>query len=469
MHAFAILLIASIALPVERSALAATAGTAPRSDSPWTPFVGCWKSAAETEAETSAVPLGDDAPRAMTCILPVPGDPLSAEFVELANGTETGRSRIRADGTFEGFAAQQCVGRESARFSVDGARVFVRGELICGEGPSERIAAIFSITAAGDLLHVRGRDDDADPRVVFRSLSAVAHDRVPLAVREALSSNDPASEASRQSIAIRTLDADVLAETARSAPAAVVEIWLAATIMAGAEPPVMSEELRNALQGAAVPPRVVALLEAFADPARHAVAYSSAGAETIRLEEVDGGRFMRSATAGTFGATNAADGRAWRCNDLIYGAGGRNFQISAASAQLIESTCPGALSLATMLRAARAYEGSLDRHAPTPVPGATAPVMEPMPAPTTVGAPPKNRPDGTPREPGTRELPPSAPAPSQRQPPPSAPAPAPSQRQPPRSAPAPATRQPAPSAPAPQAPAPSAPVRRPHVGEVRGA
>jgi hypothetical protein len=225
---------------------------------------------------------------------------------------------------------------------------------------------------------------------------------------------------------------------------------------------VMTNELRDALRGADVPGRVVALLEAFADPARYAVIYSAAGAEAVRLENVAGGRSGLPVTTGSIWSPSRSDQRTWRCNDLIYAAAaGRSADLSAARAQLVEAACPGALSLATMLRATGAYEGSLERSGQALSAGTTAPTMGEMPAPISVGAPQKQRPGEPTSAPGTRELPPSAPAPTTRQPPPQEPAP--STRQPPPSAPAPSTRQPPPSEPAPRSPDPSNPVRRPGV------
>jgi hypothetical protein len=287
-------------------------------------------------------------------------------------------------------------------------------------------------------------------------------DRVPSGLRGSIAEFDLVSAARRAEVGGHALLADVLAEAARSAPAAVVEIWLAATILAGAEPPVMTNELRDALRGADVPGRVVALLEAFADPARYAVIYSAAGAEAVRLENVAGGRSGLPVTTGSIWSPSRSDQRTWRCNDLIYAAAaGRSADLSAARAQLVEAACPGALSLATMLRATGAYEGSLERSGQAPSAGTTAPTMGEMPAPISVGAPQKQRPGEPTSAPGTRELPPSAPAPTTRQPPPQEPAP--STRQPPPSAPAPSTRQPPPSEPAPRSPDPSNPVRRPGV------
>lgn len=407
MNAFSILLVAAtISLPGDH-ALGSPQTAASSIVDPWAAFLGCWQAPAESSG------VAENQAARITCVIPVEGDPLSAEFVEFENGAETGRSRIRADGTIGAFAAGECSGRESARFSADGARVFLRGELTCADRPTERIAAIYSISAAGQLLHVRGRDDDADPRVSFRSLEAVELDGVPLALRGSLSEVAPASAARRAELSRYALDADVVSGAARSAPAAVVEIWIAATILAGADAPVMTNALRNALRGDDVPSRIVAVLEAFAEPTKYAVIYSPDGADVIRLQSVAGGGTRASSTIGVAQPASGRERPTLRCLDLFMEASAQwPNDLSVGRAQVLEVYCPGLLNHWKVLRATAASRGSPERTG-EPAPASTP--IHPVPeraAPILDGVPQKPRTAEPTPVPAGREIP-AAPKPAE--------------------------------------------------------
>ena len=442
-------------------AMSVGSASAPRSESPWAPFIGCWRDSYETTtgAEARAV----DARNAMTCILPVQGDPLSADVVVLANGAEQRRSRLRADGTSEGFAVRGCSGSETARFSLDGTRVLVRGEVACADKPIERIAAIFAITARGSLLHVQGRDDETAPRALFRSLDVVESSSVPPALRDALLPFEAEALARRHGISLRAidLDTDALTETARGLPPAVTEIWLAAMISEGTAPPRLDDAMQEALRGAGVPSRVVALLEAFADPAGHDIAFSSAGAATSRTVPSGGPVSTNSQE------TSRDVGRSSHCAERIGMLGVAPAEINlseipAARVLSIGAECPGAMSLETVLRASGAYQGSLDAYARNPSAEPMTPTGDVQSHPTPVGGPASSQPRELGREPrpsdsGPREVVPSKNRPGE------SPRSEPTRREPARSEPVrrePVRSEPSRSEPVQKVPAP-APVRRP--------
>lgn len=442
-------------------AMSVGSAAVPRSESPWAPFIGCWRDSHETT--TGAGTRAVDARNAMTCILPVQGDPLSADVVVLSNGAEQRRSRIRADGTSEAFAVPGCSGAETARFSLDGSRVLVRGEVACVNKPVERIAAIFAITARGSLLHVQGHDDELEPRTSFRSLDVVESGSVPSALRDALLPFEAEALVRRQEISRRAidLDTDALTETARGLPPAVTEIWIAAMISEGTEPPRMDDAMQDALRGAGIPSRVVALLEAFADPAGHAIEFSSAGAATSRTVP-SGGPVSTNPQA-----TLREDERSSHCAERMgmLGVARADINLSeipAARVLSIGADCPGAMSLETMLRASGAYQGSLEAYARNPSAAPLTPTGDVQLHPTPVGGPAPSQPRELGREPrpsdsGPREVVPIKNRPSE------SPRSEPTRREPERREPVrnePVRSEPVRSEPVQKEPAP-APVRRP--------
>ncbi len=245
--------------------------------SPWLSFVGCWQQA--------------EAPRGqpMTCILPVAGDPLSVDLVLVRDGRdgdELQRSRLTADGTIATIASADCRGTESTRFALDGARVYLRGDLTCGTDGARRTVGLFAISPDARLIQVQGRDDVSEPKVSFRVLDAVPLSRVPRLVRSDLQAHDVLATEERASAARQSVTADAVIETSRSVGAPVTEIWLAAQAAEARVTLEVDEPTRDALVAGAVPSRVIDLLVALAAPMYHQIALGEDGARVAAADAV---------------------------------------------------------------------------------------------------------------------------------------------------------------------------------------
>src|SRR5690606_2264829 len=66
------------------------------------------------------------------------------------------RSTMTADGVARPVTGEGCAGTETARFSDDGARVYVSGEITCGDGPAQRTSGVLSISETGEWVDVHG-------------------------------------------------------------------------------------------------------------------------------------------------------------------------------------------------------------------------------------------------------------------------------------------------------------------------
>jgi hypothetical protein len=94
------------------------AGQAPQGGS-WLAWHGCWRAAGADALEGQIL-----------CVLPG-ADRMEARFVTFADGVMTGSTAVRADGAPRPVEEGGCTGTESARWSGDGRRVLLRGELDC--------------------------------------------------------------------------------------------------------------------------------------------------------------------------------------------------------------------------------------------------------------------------------------------------------------------------------------------------
>jgi hypothetical protein len=407
-------MIAGLALAV---GIAAQAPPPAPDATPWMPFLGCWGS----EAESRRNPI--------TCVLSVEGDPLAADLVELRNGMEVRRSRVRADGTVSAIESAECEGRESARFSLDATRVYLHGEVACDGASVTRSVSLLAITPEARLLHVSGRDAVDEPNVAFRALRGIPWSRLPKVVRRDLEHLEAAVFAQRTAMSRVALSSAAVVETSRSMGAPVSEIWLAAVVADSPMWTPLDASAREELVTAGVPARVIDLLAALEYPNESSVELSAKGARVVTRDQLaDQFALQRTvlrlaqAMAGAGGASpGRSDGAlpapASVCSSLagvFFGGGGFGAaaSVSAQGArQLLLHGCrnfvvgdPRVFDVAFGI-----YPGSMADHAAAAAPS-TAPMGHPAPEPIPLGGLGGNT-GGSSSSPGSRQ---PAPAPPSR-------------------------------------------------------
>jgi hypothetical protein len=99
--------------------VAPASGGAPAVAPTWDAWLGCWRAVGEAS-------LGEG----VVCVLPG-GDAASVRIVTIEGGEPAGETVLRADGIARAVDEGGCTGQESAYWSRDGRRVFVRTELDC--------------------------------------------------------------------------------------------------------------------------------------------------------------------------------------------------------------------------------------------------------------------------------------------------------------------------------------------------
>ena len=117
---------------------------APTSDPRWTAWVGCW-GAGPMDA------LGGALARPV-CVVPAGGS--AVDIVSIADGRVAARERIDANGEQRPAERDGCTGWQSARWSADGRRVYLRSEHQCAAGVKRSSSGLVAMSPAGEWLDV---------------------------------------------------------------------------------------------------------------------------------------------------------------------------------------------------------------------------------------------------------------------------------------------------------------------------
>jgi hypothetical protein len=278
-----ILLLAAPTAPAGAEAAPADgAEAARRSDvaqSPnWLAWIGCWR------------PVGEEAPEgSMVCMLP--GETAtSVRIATLVDGSITEETVLHADGAPRAVEEGGCRGTETARWSSDGRRVFVRSEFDCG-GLARVSTGVLALVAENEWIDVQAltvAEQHASRSVRYR---AVRPEATPAVVASQLPQDRRLVQETARMQASMPLDEAAVIEASRAVAPPVVEALLAARQHGFG----MSAALLQRLEREQVPSSVIDMMIALSYPG------------TFALRE----RPHSAAAAETAGAAGAA-GAAWR-------------------------------------------------------------------------------------------------------------------------------------------------------------
>ena len=119
------------------------------SDGRWTAWVGCWQASGR-----DATTLTPDKPLPTVCVVPVAGN-ATVDLVTV-NGTTAVTERVDANGSRRTVNREGCNGWETASFSADGKRIYLRSEYQCTGNRLRTSTGIMSISPNGEWLDVQG-------------------------------------------------------------------------------------------------------------------------------------------------------------------------------------------------------------------------------------------------------------------------------------------------------------------------
>ena len=127
-------------------------------DARWTPWVGCWQASAR-DAITQQ--LSPDKAMPVVCIVPAEGTGM-IDLITVNGTTASEPEHIDANGTKRTVNREGCTGWETAEFSPNGKRIYLRSEHQCTGNRLRTSTGVMSISPNGEWLDVQGVKVDAN-------------------------------------------------------------------------------------------------------------------------------------------------------------------------------------------------------------------------------------------------------------------------------------------------------------------
>ena len=208
------------------SALAILALSAPQAHAQYAPgprwlgWLGCWSGA----PAGLTIENGPTAPRTV-CITPT----RDADVVDISatsEGKVVSRDHIDASGRPQAIDGTGCRGTQTARWSGDGRRVFLKSSVTC-EGVQTEMSAILAMTSSGNWLDVRrvAAGEGVDVRVARYRDVGVSHD-VPGEVASALDARGNFISQDARAESGTAVGTNAIIEASRLVDSSVVEAWI---------------------------------------------------------------------------------------------------------------------------------------------------------------------------------------------------------------------------------------------------
>ena len=258
-------------------AFAATAAAStPEMDPRWLPWIGCWSPSGATE---DAAPAVSGVQR--VCVMPVDGAE-GVEIVNVANGEIISRVRIDASGERQPVNREGCTGWESARWSADAERLYLRSELTCSGSIARHSSGIIAVVSPSDWVDVQVvRVGDQQSTRILRYRSAADSTALSREIAGAVRDLELARQTARLAAASTPTMPDIV-EASREVESAVVEAWL---LQRMPRLTVDGVSLRR-LADARVSTSVIDLVVALGAPERYADRLATRGYTFMRIDPV---------------------------------------------------------------------------------------------------------------------------------------------------------------------------------------
>ena len=239
-------------------------------DGRWRAFAGCWE-------PISPDGIGAADPKGLrVCVLPSAG-PSAVDIVNVTNGKVAERTHVEATGQSHPIGREGCTGVESAQWSADSLRVFLKAELTC-DGVHRTTSGILAIAPSGDWVDVQGVTTGRNSGVHVARYRPVADlAGYPAEVTTALPRTQLATSLSRGAASGPLSGADVL-DAVKHVDAPVVEAWL---LDRGQGFQLDAKQLAQ-LADAGVPGSVTDLMVALSFPKQFAIRQGARDAEMVR-------------------------------------------------------------------------------------------------------------------------------------------------------------------------------------------
>jgi hypothetical protein len=182
----------------------------------WQAWIGCWTPSipGQTVVDLKLAPV--------ICITPT-SNPNAIELATLGETKVLGRDTIDASGTEQTITTKNCAGSQTARWSADERRVYLRSASTC-DGLKSTTSAILSMSPEGEWLEVRGVSAGGGENVRVARYRAV---QIPDSTLNAISGGDRVMASAAARVAAGApVGTAAITEAVKNADLKVVEAWI---------------------------------------------------------------------------------------------------------------------------------------------------------------------------------------------------------------------------------------------------
>lgn len=180
-------------------------------DARWLPWLGCW---------TEVGGAGD-----LLCVRPS-GVETGVELLTVRDGRIEASERLRADGVARETSREGCKGTESAAFSSDGRRLYLRSDFSCEGDVARRGTGIVAMVGPTEWVRVETVEVAGKTAAVTERYREAPATPTGLGLEDLTAGREMAVNAARRAGAVRP-SVDDLIEASRHVDAEAVATWVA--------------------------------------------------------------------------------------------------------------------------------------------------------------------------------------------------------------------------------------------------
>jgi hypothetical protein len=263
-----------VVLALAGVALSAGTATAQTGDARWLPWLGCW------EADGAGTP--EDL---MVCVRP---EQSGVEIATISDGVTASTRTLIADGQSHPIDTEDCTGWQTARFSEDGRRVFLRSEVTCEGGVTRTGSGIMAVISPAMWLDAQsiGLNGETVPR-------AIRYRPAPTEVARAAGYSVPVDRIAAAIDARLIASADLSLDDVIEASGHVDDDALQAFLAESGQPFDLDAEAITRLADAGVSDGVIDMVVAVSYPQRFAVDREASDAAMLEPELDERARYDR--------------------------------------------------------------------------------------------------------------------------------------------------------------------------------
>lgn len=192
---------------------------AAQEDSRWLAWAGCW----EPTAADAGAAAAEQTRAYVVCVTPAEG---GARFTTIADGETVAERLIVADGTQRPIDQSGCRGWETAQWSGDDQRVYLRSELTCDGGTTRTTSGVLAVHTPEQWIDVQGVSAGENVDVRVRRYRIASPERISAAGARAYEDDRSLALSTARTAAAQELTLSDVTEAASQVDAPVLEALL---------------------------------------------------------------------------------------------------------------------------------------------------------------------------------------------------------------------------------------------------